>query len=230
MLEETWIAVELQGVERDAVVQDEDQLTGRAPGGGDGHVRVLARSGGRGGAGPGEAGNPCAVGVEREAPGPGPPSATRPPVAPWIPPTTPAVPRAPEARAGRPPLRTWPEWALRRRWRPSRGGPRRCAAADRTASTRGRSAPVRRGWARRRSRRGRQSTVRRSVAAERETRVSWPPGIPITAYRQSNSDFHRHRRGRRLHGRRPRRGAVASRRLLGRALRRSGGWRSRGRR
>jgi hypothetical protein len=65
-VEQTSVAVELQGVDRDTVVQHEDHLTGRAPDGGGGRVRALAGGGGGGG---GETGGPCAVGGEREAPG-----------------------------------------------------------------------------------------------------------------------------------------------------------------
>lgn len=93
------------------------------------------------------------------------------------------------AQPGRP-LRTWPgRQPQRRRWRPGNGVPRPGAAPDRTASTRDRSAPAHRGWARRRPRRGRRSTVRRSVAAEGGTQVSLSQGLSITAFRQSGSDF-----------------------------------------
>lgn len=68
-VEETSVAVELQGVHRNTAVQGQDQLTGRAPEGGIGRVRVLAGScGGRRGR-RGETSGPCTVGGEREAPG-----------------------------------------------------------------------------------------------------------------------------------------------------------------
>ena len=64
-----WVAVELEGVSRDTVVQHEDHLISLAPGGGGGRARGLARSGGGDRAGRGEASGPCAVGGDPEAPG-----------------------------------------------------------------------------------------------------------------------------------------------------------------
>jgi len=68
-IEETLVAVQLQGVHRNTAVHGQGQITGRAPGGGVGRVRVLAGSGGGHRAGRGEAGRPCAAGGEPEAPG-----------------------------------------------------------------------------------------------------------------------------------------------------------------
>jgi hypothetical protein len=108
---------------------------------------------------------------------PGRPPAARPVAAASMRPARPAGPHAPEARPGRPPVRTWPVRQVPRpRWRPRSGAPRPGAAPDRTASTRDRSAPARRGWARRRPRPGTRLTVRRSAAADRGTPESFHSG------------------------------------------------------
>jgi hypothetical protein len=69
LVEDASVAVQLQRVHRNAAVKGQDQLTGRAPGGGVGRVRVLAGSGGGQCAGCGEAGDPCAVAGKPKAPG-----------------------------------------------------------------------------------------------------------------------------------------------------------------
>ena len=62
LIEDTTIAFERQRLQRYAAVEEQDQVTGRAPGGGVGRVGVLAGSGA-------EVGDLCAVVGQPEAPG-----------------------------------------------------------------------------------------------------------------------------------------------------------------